>query len=273
MISRFEISSKNQNIFGELTHDKKSKDICILVHGFKGYYKWGFFRYIKERLLAQGIATFAFNFSYGGIFRHGNEITEFDTFSKNTFERELDDLHLVRDFIESDKNPVKYNNCYNISHSRGGYISLLFASENPQFFDKIVSLAAVSHYVDRYSKKELDEFKKKGFAEFINNRTGDILKVDYAFQKVMELDKDRYDLLKKIDKIDSKVLFIHGDHDETISVSEMEKLFHSSNKKNTQKRIIKNAGHTFNYSRENGLLNVKLNEVINASLQFLKNRD
>jgi uncharacterized protein len=270
VIDRFEIPQENQNIFAELSHDNKSKDLCILVHGFKGFYKWGFFRYIKERLLARGIATLAFNFSHNGVLRHGDEITEFNVFRKNTFGRELNDFVTIKNFIESDKFGFHYENLYSLSHSRGGFTNLLFASENPNLFDRIVTLAAVSHYINRFPETMLSDYKQRGYAEFLNSRTGDMLKIDYGFQEEVEKNHCRFDLLSKLSKINSKLLLIHGDKDETIPVNELELLYQSSNKKLSTKKIIVGAGHTFNYDRKNALLTRELNEAINHSLSFFK---
>lgn len=269
MKEKFEIKSANGSMYGELTYTKKTKGLCILVHGFKGFYSWGFFNHLKDRLLGRGIATIAFNFSHNGVKRHGNEISDFNLFRRNTFSKELEDFRALINFINSPVFPVEYEKLYMIAHSRGAFTGLVYASENPEKFDKMISLAGVSHYVDRYSREILDEYKKKGYAEFINGRTGDILKVDYSFQEDIERNRNRFDLLKQLNKIQSEILFLHGDQDETISYKELYSLYQSSNKKRTSYKLIKNAGHTFNYDRKSGLLNPELNEAINVSLNFL----
>jgi len=72
----------------------------------------------------------------------------------------------------------------------------------------------------------------------------DVGKGKYPYIPVNLLLKDRFESIKKIDKIHSPILFIHGDHDELIPISHMEKLYKKSTSIIKYKKIYKNYGHS-----------------------------
>lgn len=72
----------------------------------------------------------------------------------------------------------------------------------------------------------------------------DVGKGKYPYIPVDLLLRDRFESVKKIDKIHSPILFIHGDHDELIPISHMEKLYKKSKSIIKYKKIYKNYGHS-----------------------------
>lgn len=268
----FEIKRENKkSIFGDLQSDSNSEHLIILVHGFKGFYKWGFFPEIQKRFLSHGCAVLSFNFSMNGVKRFGDEITDFNSFAENNFSCEQSDFDDVVSFTQSEKFPIQFKHVYGIGHSRGGGALFLAAANHPNYFTKIITWASISRIHHRLSVAEVSELKKCGFSEYVNGRTGDVLHVNYQFQKDLDEHFGAFDILTRVKTLTTPVCLIHGDKDETVSVKEAYELYDRLKRKNENELcIIKSATHTFNYDKKLSRLPWQLNEAITHSLYFLE---
>jgi len=268
---KFELKrNSKKSVFGDLSFNSNSKHLVILVHGFKGFYNWGFFPEIQKRFLSHGCAVLAFNFSMNGVERFGDEITNFSAFAENNFSTEQSDFDDIISYVKSEQFPVKYKNIYGLGHSRGGGALLLASANHPDIFTKIVTWASISKIHDRINENELSAYKKCGFSEVVNGRTGDVLRVKYQFQEDLDQNYGMHDILQRVNSLSSPTCIIHGDCDETVPVSEANELYEHLNKSNENKLfIIKSATHTFNFDRNGNRLPFQLNEAIIQSLSFL----
>ena len=83
-----------------------SQGTLIICHGFKGFKDWGMFPYVGEAL-SDWLDVITFNFSHNGV---GDRLTSYDElekFAKNTYSRELEDLHAVVDHVRKGELPVE----------------------------------------------------------------------------------------------------------------------------------------------------------------------
>jgi len=57
--------------------------VVVLVHGFKGFRRWGFWGAISEALLASGLGVVGFDMSHNGVGPGGLEFDEDKSWDEN----------------------------------------------------------------------------------------------------------------------------------------------------------------------------------------------
>ncbi len=227
------------------------KPIVIFAHGFKGFKDWGAFNKMAEFFAQKDFVFIKFNFSFnGGTIEQPIGFPDMESFSLNTFTKELDDLGLVIDFVEKDNSvPDKekdINRVYLIGHSRGGGISILKANEDSRV-KKIVAYASVCDYGSRFPKKgapELQAWKENKRVYIENSKTNEQMPLDYSFYEDFINNEQRLTIKYACHNLSKPLLIIHGDDDPTVNVNEAECLHEWTF--NSELLIVKGADHTFN---------------------------
>lgn len=146
-------------------------------------------------------------------------------------------------------------------HSLGAICSAFYAENNPE---KIKALFLMSTVVnaelskENYTKKELKDWEEKGY---LIEDWGDYdVKIKWSYMK----EKEKYDLLKKADKLKMPVLIVAGELDNTTPVKHQKILFDKLvGPKDFY--IIKEAPHSF---REDTHLN-QLSDILNSWIKNL----
>ncbi|SHK53289.1 alpha/beta hydrolase family protein [Epilithonimonas mollis] len=244
--------------------------MIFFVHGYKGYKDWGTWELMGEKLANAGFYFVKFNFSYNGTtIENPNEFSDLDAFGQNNYSRELEDLETVISHFKNHKE-VDSDKIILLGHSRGGGISIVKAAEN-KAVSALITLASVSA-LDRFPENEaFEDWKNKGvyFAE--NARTKQKMPHYFQFYQDFEQNKEKFDVENACKKLTIPALFVHGSADEAV------KSIHSENlhkwTKDSQLKIIENAGHTFGAKEpwESNILPKDLDEAIDICVEFLKN--
>ncbi len=229
--------------YGEPSRD----DLCciIYVHGFKGFKDWGFVPYIGEFLSRQDFFVVTFNFSHNGIGNIPTEFTELDKFARNTFTREIRELsEIIGACRDGAFGPIGRIPIGLLGHSRGGGISLLTAARTPAVVAAAVWSSTATF--DRYSEESLEKWRQDGYLEVINQRTGQIMKLDVGL--LDDLERNRDDLLNiesAVRQFDRPLLVVHGEHDESVPVEEGHRVYSWADKRHALLVTISGTGHTF----------------------------
>jgi len=275
MYKHLKIMSSNNELIGiDFRYPEINSSIPLFVfcHGFKGFKDWGFFPYMMDKISEKGIFTVSFNFSRNGLDNSLNKPEEFvklDLFRYNTITQELSDLGKILDFLEANRNNYNYN--FNklvlAGHSRGGGVAILKTSEDNRI-KKLICLAPVSTF-DRYGKHIKQLWKDKGFIEIENVRTKQKMPIDLSYLKDLDNNKNKFDILAAIKKIQVPTLIIHGDSDISVDISEAETLFENSNKKLTQFIKLQNTNHTFGATHPFTSTNDTIEYVIKEITEFI----
>jgi len=243
--------------------------LIIFVHGYKGYKDWGVWELMGEKLANAGFYFVKFNMSYNGTtLENLNNLTDLDSFANNNFSRELADLEVVINHFKTQKE-VDSENVILIGHSRGGGISVIKASENKSV-SKLITLASVST-LHRFPKNEaFENWKKEGVYYIEHARTKQKLPHYFQFFEDYENNKERFDVKKACRKLSIPSLFIHGSNDEAVELQHSENLHLWT--KDSQFKIIENAGHTFGAKEpwERDSLPKELDEAVEICIDFLK---
>jgi alpha-beta hydrolase superfamily lysophospholipase len=240
----FEIPCKDGlSIRGEVYPPASSLGTVILCHGFKGFAHWGFFPYLGRTLAENGLTAITFDFSGSGIGRDRESFTESGAFAGNTLSREQDDLENIVEYAKRVK-LIKGKKFGLFGHSRGGGSAILFAAAPDSDVSSLVTWAAIS-YPNRWSKEDVGTWRKRGYAEVTNSRTGQIMRLDTDLLEDVEVHgKTKLNIEGAAAKIKVPWLIVHGTADDTVPSSEAERL-HALSPGVSTLRVIKGANHGF----------------------------
>jgi len=274
MLRNFNFTSKAGNDISITLYGEQhfGNGPCVLyIHGFKGFKDWGFVPHVGKSFAAQNLSFIAFNFSHNGIGEDLQTFSEEEKFTKNSLSLELVDtlelIHLIAhtDFLGKYLNyPLGL-----LGHSRGGGLAVL-AAEQAREVKALNTWASVSSF-DRYSKPDIQTWKKQGYLEVLNSRTGQVMRMGMDMLKDVEkhAKKDLH-VLNAAKRMDKPFLILHGQDDETVPYFEAEHLNIYSNPLNSTMRLIPATGHTFGAKHPFEGSTPSLDLAINFSVEFFK---
>lgn len=214
----------------------------FVCHGFKGFARWGFFPFVAQSLAKSGLNAITFDFSGSGIGADRESFTQPDAFSSNTFTRELDDLEILVDYARrtnwiSDKFGM-------FGHSRGGGTAILYSAAEGADVSSLVTWAAISH-ANRWNADEALDWRKRGFREVINSRTGETLLLGTDLLDEIEAHgTTKVNILAAAGRVKAPWLIVHGTGDETVPHAEAERL-HERAPRISSLRLVDGANHAF----------------------------
>lgn len=242
----------------------------IYVHGFKGFKDWGFVPYIGRFLSERGFTVVTFNFSHNGIGAEPTEFTESDRFAANTFSREIRELSEIIDAAgRGEFGPMGKLGL--LGHSRGGGIALLTAVEHDRI-DAVVTWSSVASF-ERYSDEVKAAWRKRGYHEVVNQRTGQIMRLNTTLLEDMErFGATRLDIEAATARLRRPLLIIHGQDDDGVPVSEAERLFTAADIERTRLVKIPGTGHTFDAKHPFEGAGEKLDYILAQSAEFYEER-
>jgi len=242
----------------------------IFVHGFKGFKDWGFGPHVGDYFSKKGFFVLTFNFSHNGVGDSLTEFVELDKFAENTFSIETDELKeliLAYDFGffgESSNKGIGL-----IGHSRGGAISILVGSESNDV-KAVCAWSTVSDF-DRYTNRQKDEWKKKGYLEVLNTRTKQRMRMNVSLLEDIEKNKKgSLNIEQAVKNMNKPLLIVQGKNDLAVPVKEAENLYDWSNKNLTELHIIPATGHTFDIKHPFEGSNKKFDTVLKKTNNFFK---
>ncbi len=222
--------------------------IVIFCHGYKGFKDWGVWDLVAENFANEGLFFVKFNFShYGGTVDEPMEFFDLEAFGNNNYVKELDDLHIVLNWVTSTdfeyKQQVQQKDITLIGHSRGGGIVTIKASEDNRI-SRLVSWASVSNYKNRFPVgEELKLWEKEGVMYVMNGRTNQEMPHYFQFYTSFKENEERLSIIKAANKIKIQHLIVHGMDDLTVSVTEAKQIHEQS--VNSELFLVENANHVF----------------------------
>lgn len=223
------------------------RPVIIFVHGFKGFKDWGSNPYVCESLARRGFYTVAFNFSRNGTEGHGQEFTRLDRFEENTFTREVAELLEVIDAVEGLRVPhferVGAERIGLLGHSRGGGIAILSACREPAV--RAVTVWGSVAAFDRYSDRQKGQWRRDGFLESRNMRTGQDMRLGIGLLRDLELHRIELDIERGVRQLARPFLVVHGEQDLSVRIDDGERLFAAADPNLSEFERIPQTGHTF----------------------------
>lgn len=249
--------------------------VLIYVHGFNGFKDWGNFAALAEPFCRAGYTVLSFNFSHNGTTPdHPEEFVDLNAFGLNNYTTELLDLAKVVQWVKSLSNPYRHlmdtEKIVLIGHSRGGGISIIYASEDPTI-KALITWASVSECKTPWSnwpESKLKDWAKKGVEYYMNQRTQQAMPLYYQLHQDYLNHAERLNIQRAISSLKMPVLICHGTNDPAVPTSHAELL------KQWQPNAMLftlESDHTFDRKHPGnvGVLPIATQKVVERTLQFL----
>ena len=252
-------------IRGEVYPAESSIGTVIACHGFKGFAHWGFFPYLAQQLARNGLTTITFDFSGSGIGPDRESFTQPEAFAGNTLSREQEDLEILVDYARRRKLITGKFGLF--GHSRGGGTAIVFATAADSEVGSLVTWSAIS-FANRWSSEDVLTWRKRGYAEITNSRTGQVMRLHTDLLDDVELHgKTKLDIEAAARKIKVPWLIVHGTADGTVPSSEAEHL-HTVSRGVSTLRLIEGANHGFDAKHPLTEVPPVLKKVVRETVKF-----
>jgi uncharacterized protein len=220
----------------------RPRSAVLVIHGFKGSKDWGFFPYLCQTLAGDGHAVVSFNFSRNGVTDDPETFGDLDAFARNTFSRELGEIHrLLTEIRDGDLLPRPVRRVGLLGHSRGGGTAVLAAREDGEA-DALVTWAAVARF-DRWAEETKEEWRRERRIYVLNARTGQQMPLDVTLLDDFEANAGRLNILDAARALETPWLIVHGEADASVPADEARELARAN--PGADLEIIPGAGHTF----------------------------
>ncbi len=227
-----------------------SPPLVILTNGHNGFYGYGMFPYIQDRLALAGISSFSYNFSHGGI-EEDDYFTRLDLYEKNCMRLETEDLvQVIKGLEDSEIDYSKDRPLILMAHSLGGVptvfaIKRLLGEGCPINGAILVSTVMTLGF---RSKDQMDEWGKNNVLLQRNKRTGQMLPQGKEFLEETKNADGDWSMQQALKYAKTNYLIIHGEKDEAVPVRHAISLnsWNEEYKNPTKLVIIPDATHTYN---------------------------
>ncbi len=237
----------------------------LIVHGFKGFQRWGFFPEFAARLARNGIAAVTFDLSGSGIGPDGETFADDDAFARNTYTRELEDIDRVRAHILSGALPwIDPDRAGILGHSRGGGMALIHAAERGDYA-AVVTWAAIGR-VDPWDEPTRALWRRQGFITVHNARTGRHHRLDVTLLEDVERNRERLDLRAACARLASPTLLIHGTDDDAVPFAALDRLARAFQPGVARVLAVEGTGHTFGARHPFAVTTPALERVLGATV-------
>ena len=254
-------------IAGDYTFNLESspKATIVFVHGFKGFKDWGAHNIIADFFANQGFRYLKFNLSHSGVTENKPyDVTDMDTFSSNTFSKELFDVNAVIDYtsLQFSDTPI-----YLIGHSRGGGLAIITAVKDKRI-EKLVTWSSIADFSSLWKKDQEEEWIDTGKIYVENARTKEKMPLNSTLLLDFEKHRKEYNILKAASHIDIPWLILHGDDDVNVDFSVAQQLAQRQVKAKIQK--IEGANHVYGASHpyQDVQLPAHLQQVVEKTHSF-----
>jgi dipeptidyl aminopeptidase/acylaminoacyl peptidase len=204
-------NSQGIRLYGVLSNptNNQMKPIIILCHGFSTSKDSRTFVRLEEILNEEGISSFRFDF-----YAHGESEGKFEEI---TTSEAVDDVQNAIEFLKKSG----YEKIGLVGSSFGGLASILTASQSDDLY-LLALKSPVSDYKSmahtRHSKKEIDDWKNKGYIE-LDSVNEERRRLNYSFYE----DAEKVNAYEAARKIKIPALIVHGDEDDTVPIEQSKK--------------------------------------------------
>ena len=232
-------------------HVDKPRGVLLVCHGFKGYMDYGFLPRLARVAAGQGLLVHRFNFSHSGMTRRVETFERPDLFERDTWGRQVADLHVVARAVAADELPGHGDGLPMVwfGHSRGGVTVTLaaagaFDGENDAVPTPAgVITAAAPDYACGLGEDERAKLRRDGRLLSPSGRTGQRLHVGRAWLDEIEADPAALDPRRAAARVTCPALIVHGGGDQTVDPASAIAL--SQHFLHAELEVIGQASHTF----------------------------
>jgi pimeloyl-ACP methyl ester carboxylesterase len=261
---------KNGEIEGIYINAGNGSPLNIIINGHNGFYNYGMFPYIQEKFFENGISSYSFNFSHGGVIGDGDVFEELEKYEQNCMRLETEDLlSILHNLVEFRDHPK----IFLLAHSLGGIPAIFGAKKAAGEKIKIDGIVLVSTVktLNFWPPEMITEWARAGVYYKKNNRTKQELPQGFELlQEIINCDNN-WNVQQAIQTLDIPILIIHGANDEAVPTEHGESLFSyiKDSNPNARLKIIANATHTFNTKHPFEKSSNELEELIAVASEWI----
>lgn len=244
--------------------------LVIFVHGFKGFKDWGTHHLVAEYFANNGVSFLKFNFSHNGMTKDDIDVfDDLETFARNTFSKELNDLDEVITYAKSGKDFPSPPKIILIGHSLGGGISILQTNVDKRV-DKLVTWASISNFRGLWNVDYESYWRKEGVIYMSNSRTNQQMPLYLDVLTDLEENAEKLDLLTAAQSLKQPWLIIHGDQDNVVDIEQAQLL--KRQHPTSYLMVLENADHVFNarHPWTDEFLPEALKQACDSTLSFIR---
>jgi pimeloyl-ACP methyl ester carboxylesterase len=253
--------------------------LVIYCHGFCGFKDWGNFDIIAALFAQRGIGMLKFNFSHNGTSPdYPCDFVNEEAFGNNNYSKQLEDIGIVVDRVMTEDRliagPAFSGNIHLIGHSLGGGLAILYAT-NDKRIRSVTSWAGIHQCKTpwgNWSPEKMQEWKEKGVAYYVNNRTGQQLPLYYQLYEDYEAHSAELDIGRAIRSLEIPVLLCHGSRDAAVPV---EAAYHLKQMQPEAELFVLESDHVFGRShpnRENRIPDAMM-KVVEKTIAFIHRQE
>jgi uncharacterized protein len=239
--------------------------VVVCVHGFKGFKDWGFWPETSIRLSKAGYGVVRFNFAHSGIGPDFQTFSEPELFGSGTYTREVEDLREIlsrlaaRGFGEPQGPPLRLlghtpsglpgaesmdpSRVGLLAHSRGA-VSALAVAASGEFPVRSIALWNPVSSVTWWDADVRERWRKAGFWEVVNARTGQVFRVKTALLDDAEGNRGRLDPVGNAESLRVPLLSVVAAADESVAPASGRRLASAAGQFGSLHEIA-GTGHTF----------------------------
>lgn len=265
----------NGSVEGIYINAGENSPLVIIANGHNGFYSYGMFPYIQVQLYKNGISSFSFNYSHGGIEGDNDVFTRLDLYEKNCMRLEKEDMLCVLRDVHLGASET-HSKVFILTHSLGG-VPTVFAANAAMGTDSapdgIILLSSVSR-LDFWPDATIGKWKETGTYKILNNRTRQELPQGPEFLSEVLAAGSAWNMENAVRSLTLPVCIIHGENDEAVPVSHGQSLYSWCKHNNPANEFVPvpNATHTFNTQHPFSGATPELETMIDAVVKWIGKR-
>ena len=252
------------------------KPIVLFAHGFKGFKDWGHWDLIARQFAEAGFVFIKFNFSHNGTtLAAPTDFADLEAFGQNNYSKELNDLQAVLTWLHhgDERLPAEeadLGRIHLIGHSRGGAISIIYASQDERISSLLTWASVASLDYAWKTPDMIAQWEVDGQYVVVNGRTGQQMPIYFQMYRDYKAREEAMDVKRALQRLDIPMLILHGTADPAVPASAAEAL--KEGKTDARLHLIEGADHVFGgqHPFEKDGLPAHSRELVEQSLRFLK---
>ena len=117
-------------------------------------------------------------------------------------------------------------------------------------------------------EEERKRWRERGFAEVLNQRTGQVFRMGATYLDDLETHAEAYDPLLAVERLKVPLLLVHGTQDDAVPVDDARRLARHAAPGTASLALIQGAGHTFGAAHPFTGVGGQLSQVLSRSTGF-----
>lgn len=231
---KVKIKSKNSAIAAVIHYPKKIEEkLAILLPGYLDSKDYAHLVALAEDLKNKGYTVVRFDPT--GTWESGGTIAD------HTVARQLEDVKSVLEYM---LHKSSYKQILLGGHSRGGFVSILYATKDPRI-SAVLAIMPPPILIRTVNKRKIKQWEKDGFRVSVrdipDNRTE---KKEFTVPYVNMKKDRRPNVLTEINNLGVPLLLIAGEYDDVVFPDDVKKIYDQANEPK-KFMIIKNINHDY----------------------------